>query len=160
MRMCSQFLLFRWEAEGCAGGCVAKIRHRIATGMEACVFLSFNRHSKQGSDECHLTPDVSFLHALEVSLPHPIYRLVSLECSPSRFKREEAQSWFDQPFDEAMILFDDGVEILDLPQFYTFRQNPTRFEVGNGFGRGGILLHVDEARYRFGGFGSPARMTE
>src|ERR1700737_1682424 len=73
-------------------GCVAKIRHRIATGMEACVLLSVGRHSKQGSDEWHLTPDGSFLHALEVSLPHPIPRLVSLECSPCRCKREEALS--------------------------------------------------------------------
>src|SRR5258708_39440817 len=96
----------------------------------------------------------------EDSLPPLIHRLVPLECSPSLFNREEAQPWFAQTFDEAMILFADGVEILDLPQFYTFRQNPTRFEVGNGFGRGGILLHVDDARYRFGGFGSPAGMTE
>src|SRR5258708_32382245 len=160
MGMCSQFLLFRWEAEGCAGGCVAKIRPRIATGMEACVLLSLGRHSKQGSDECHLTPDVSFLHALEVSLPHPIPRLVSLECSPCRFKREEAQSWFDQPFDEAMILFDDGVAILDLPQFYTFRQNPTRFEVANGFGRGGNLFHVAKAGDRVDGFDHQALITE
>ena len=59
-----------------------------------------------------------------------------------------------------MILFDDVVEILDLPLFHTFRQNPTRFEVGNGFGRGCMLLHVDDARDRFGGFGplSPDRL--
>lgn len=50
------------------------------------------------------------------------------------FKREEAQSWLDQPFDEPIILFDDVVEILDLPQFHAFRHAPTRFEVGNGFG--------------------------
>ncbi len=68
-----------------------------------------------------------------------MHRLVSLQGSPCRFKREEAQSWFDQPFDEAMILFDEVVEIFDLPQFHALRQDPTRFEVGNGFGIGGIL---------------------
>jgi hypothetical protein len=32
-----------------------------AAGVEDCVLLSLGCHSKQGSDECHLTSDVSFL---------------------------------------------------------------------------------------------------
>lgn len=40
-----------------------------------------------------------------------------MEGSPRGFKREEAEPWFDQPFDEPMILFDEIVELLDLPQF-------------------------------------------
>jgi len=32
-------------------------------------------------------------------------------------KRKEAHAWFNQSFDEAMVLFDKVVEVLALPQF-------------------------------------------
>jgi hypothetical protein len=85
------------------------------TGVEDCVLLSLGDHSKEGGDECHLTPDVSFLHALDLPLPHHIHPFVSPECSPGRFKREEAKSWLDEPFDEAMVLLDQVVEVFALP---------------------------------------------
>ena len=49
-----------------------------ATGVEDCILLSLGGHSKQGGDECHLTPDVSFLHALYLPLPHHMHRFISL----------------------------------------------------------------------------------
>jgi len=75
---------------------------------------------------------------------------VSLPGSLCRFQGKEAHGWLDQPFDEPMILLDDGIEILDLPQVCVCRQDPTRCEVGHGLGRGRILLHVADARCRFG----------
>ena len=36
---------------------------------------------------------------------------------PGGLKRKEAQSGFDASFDKAVILLDDVVEVLDLPQF-------------------------------------------
>jgi hypothetical protein len=45
---------------------------------------------------------------------------VPLQRSPRPFKREEAQPWLDESFDEAMILFHPLSEVLDLPQFAGF----------------------------------------
>ena len=47
-----------------------------------------------------------------------------------------------------MILFDDVVEIFDLTQFHALRQDSTRFEVGNGFGIGRMLIDSDHMRNR------------
>jgi hypothetical protein len=44
-----------------------------------------------------------------------------------------------------MILFDDVGEGLDLPAFDCLRQYSAAFELGNGFGRGRILLESDDA---------------
>ncbi len=77
------------------------------------ILLSLGSHSKQNSDEYHLTLDISFLHIVYLPPPHHIHRFVSLQRSPGRFKREGAKSWFDQPFDESMTLLYNIVEILD-----------------------------------------------
>src|SRR5260370_36922838 len=95
---------------------------------------------------CHLTPDISFLHALYLPFPHHIYHFVCPRCSLCRFKRVEARSWLAQPFDEAMILFADVVETLDLPQFHAFRQDATRCAPGMGFRGGRMLIDSDHAR--------------
>jgi hypothetical protein len=84
-----------------------------AADVEDYILFCLGSHSKQGGDEYHLTPDISFLDTVYLPLPHHIHRFVSLERSPCRFKREEAQPWFDQPFDEPMILLYNIVEVLD-----------------------------------------------
>jgi hypothetical protein len=43
--------------------------------------------------------------------------LVPLQDSLRRLKRKEAHPWFGQPFDEPVVLFNQGIEILALPQF-------------------------------------------
>ena len=35
---------------------------------------------------------------------------------------KKAQPWFDEPFEKAMILLSQIVEVLDLPQFAAFRE--------------------------------------
>jgi len=51
-----------------------------------------------------------------------------------------------------MILFDQIVEILDLPQFHLLRQKFSGFELRDSFGISGILVDIDHARswYRGG----------
>lgn len=84
----------------------------------------------------------------DLSLAHHAHDFVSLQCSTCRLEGKETHPWLDQPLDEAMILFDDVVEILDLPQFRAFRQDRTRFEVSHRFGIGCMLIHVDHTKDR------------
>ena len=51
--------------------------------------------------------------------PNHVHHLVPLQRSPRRLEGKEAQSWLDQSFDEAMILLDQVVEILDLAAVHT-----------------------------------------
>ena len=67
-------------------------------------------------DERHLPRAVPFFDAAHLPFPHHVHDLISLQGSPGALHRKEAQSRIDASFDEAVILFDDIVEILDLPQ--------------------------------------------
>lgn len=118
--------------------------------MEEGGLLSLGSHFKQGGDEEHVASDVAFLHTLYLPLSPQLHRFVSLEGAPRRFKREEAQPWFDQGLDEPMIWFEEGVEILDLPQG-TPRWNSVRyFEFLQCFGIGRIFVDRDDVRSRGG----------
>ena len=79
--------------------------------------LSLGGHSKEAGDEGGLPQNVPFFHATHLPFPHHVHDLIALQGSPRRLERKETQPWFDASFDEAMILFDDVVEVLDLPQF-------------------------------------------
>jgi hypothetical protein len=113
-------------------------------GVQLLLWLGLGRHSKQAGNEGDQPADVSFAHPSDLPLAYRVQDLVSLQCSLCCLEGKEAHPWLDQPLDEAMVLFDDVVEILDLPQFHAFRQDPTRFEVGHRFGRGCMLIHVDD----------------
>jgi hypothetical protein len=63
--------------------------------------------------------DVPFPDATHLPLPDHVHHLVSLERSPGRLQRKESQSRFGQPFDEAVILLHQIVEVFDLPELYT-----------------------------------------
>src|SRR6266567_5310118 len=78
---------------------------------EWLILFSLGKHSKQLGNQCNLTWDVSFVHPLHLSLPDHVHGLESLQCSPCSQIREEAHSRFRQAFDEAMILFNQIVEV-------------------------------------------------
>ncbi len=82
----------------------------------AISLLHLDGYSEQFCDERCLTQAVSSVHPLHLSFPEHLHRLLSLWCLPCRFKRKEAQSWFDQTLDEAMNLFDQDIEICALSQ--------------------------------------------
>ena len=82
-------------------------------GMKAHFLLSLGGHSKQASDERNLTHDVPFFDATHLPFPDHVHDLISLQSSPRALERKEAQPRFDASFDEAMILFDNVVQVLD-----------------------------------------------
>ena len=82
-------------------------------GVKPPFLFSLSRHSKQAGDERNLICDVPFFHTIHLPFPDHVHDLVSLQRVPCGLKRKEAQPGFDASFNEAMILFDDGVEILD-----------------------------------------------
>ena len=76
------------------------------------LLLCLHRYSKQFSDECRLSQAVPFAYALHLSFPQHVDGFIPLQCSPGRLKREKAHAWFDQSFDEAVVLFNQVVEVL------------------------------------------------
>ena len=90
--------------------------------MSTSSWLSLGGHSKQARDERNLPPDVPLRYALHLPFPNHVHDLVPLQHSPRRFKREKAQPWLDESFDEAVILLDQVVELLHLAEF-TGREN-------------------------------------
>ena len=80
---------------------------------EVPFWFSLCRHSKQAGDEGDLISDVSFAHTSDLSLANHVHRLVSLERSPCRLKGKEAHPRLDEPFDEAMILLDQVIQVFD-----------------------------------------------
>ena len=83
--------------------------------MNAHILWVLDCHSEQLSDECRLTGAVSFLYSWYLTFPDHVHGLESLERSPCCLEGEEAHSRFRQPFHEAMILFDQIVEVLATP---------------------------------------------
>jgi len=100
-------------------------------------------HRPQLRDECDLPFHITFCHALQLSFAYHVHHLESLSCSPCCLKREKAHPWLRQAFDKPMILFDQIVEIFDLPQFAVFGDVSLRFEFCECFGRGCVFVHVD-----------------
>jgi hypothetical protein len=81
--------------------------------MKPRFLFSLGSHSKQVGDEGDLSADVSFAHPSDLSLTKHVHHLVSLERSLCRFNEKKAHSWLDQPFDTAMILLDQGIQVFD-----------------------------------------------
>jgi hypothetical protein len=72
-------------------------------GVQLLFLLRLGRYSEQAGDECDLP------------FPDHVHDLVSLQGLPCALKRKEAQSRFDQPLDEPVVLFNDVVKVFDLP---------------------------------------------
>jgi hypothetical protein len=106
--------------------------------------FSLGCHSKQAGDERNLPHDVSFFHTTHLPFPHHVQDLISLSCVACGLKRNEAQSGFDASFDEAVIWFDEVVEILHLSQFTGVCHGPFRFQFIEGFGRRSVFVSVDQ----------------
>src|SRR6266567_3588892 len=114
--------------------------------MFSPLLLSLDCYSEEGGDQRHLSKNISLASSPHLSFAYHVHRLVSLEGSLCCPKGKEAHPGFRQPFEKPMILFDPVIEVLDLPQFTAFRDNPLGFELLQGFWIGGILVHVDHAR--------------
>ena len=85
-------------------------------GVKPHFLFSLGSHSKQAGDERNLPQNVSFFHTTHLAFPDHVHHLVALQGSPRALERKEAQPRFDASFDVPMVLFDDVVQILDLPR--------------------------------------------
>ena len=85
--------------------------------MKLPFLLSLGRHSKQAGDEGDLPSDVSLVHPSDLSLANHVHHFVPLQRSPCCLKGKEAHPRLGQSFDEAVVLLDQVIEILDLPEF-------------------------------------------
>src|SRR6266516_7669394 len=115
-------------------------------GMKLPFLLSLGCYSKQIGDEGDLPSDVSFVHPSQLSLANHVHHLIALKRSSRRFHGKEAHPRLDQPFEKAMILLHQVIEIFDLPQFDTLSKDSGSFEIRNGFRIGSILINVDHPR--------------
>ena len=52
------------------------------------------------------------------------------------------QAWLHSALDEAMVLFDDVVQVLDWPQVASFREQLVFLQILDGSGIGRILIDV------------------
>jgi len=52
-----------------------------------------------------------------------------------------------------MVLFDQVIKVLDVPQFTAFRKEFSGFELGNGFRIDRVFIGSDHTRSRSGGVG-------
>ncbi len=82
-------------------------------GVKSHLLFSLGCHCKQAGDERNLPQTVSFFDAAHLPFPDHVPDLIALQGSPRRFERKEASPRFDASFDEAVILFDQIVEIFD-----------------------------------------------
>jgi hypothetical protein len=69
-----------------------------------------------------------------------------LQRSPRRLERKEAHPQLDEPFHEAVILLDEIVEVLALPQFTSVWHDPFRFQLLERFRIGRVCINRDDAR--------------
>jgi hypothetical protein len=101
-------------------------------------------------------PGCLLFHATHLTFPEHVHRFISLQSSLRALHRKEAHCGLDQSFDKAMVLLDQVVEILDLPQFHTFSKRPSSFELCNSLWVGSILIGVDYPRSRLRGWDQSA----
>jgi hypothetical protein len=114
----------------------------MASAVKPHFLLSLGRHSQQASDERNLICDVLFFQTMHLPFPD----LASLQRVPWGLKRKEAQPCFEASFTEAMILVNDVVEIVDLPQFTEVGNGSLRLQFVEGLERGRIFVDSDHPR--------------
>ena len=115
--------------------------------------FSLGRYSKQAGDEGSLPSHISFVHPVHLSLANHVHRFIVLERSSCRFYGKEAQPRFDQPFDEAVVLLNQVIQVFDWSQFNLLRKYPSGFELGISFRIGRMLIDSDHPRSRCRGVG-------
>src|SRR5450432_1246418 len=81
---------------------------------------------------------------MHLSFPHHIHCLVSLQGPPSCLERKEAHPWFNQSFDETVVLFDQVIEIFALSEFARSGKVPSCFHFFEGFWIGCVFINRND----------------
>ncbi len=79
-----------------------------------------------------------FLTMFMTSYPCKVRHALSIEKKPS--------PWFDASFDEPVIVFDNVIEVLDLPQFTGVGNGSFRLQFLEGLWIGRVFVNVDHPR--------------
>src|SRR5260221_1100510 len=66
--------------------------------------------------------------------------------SPRGLERKEAHPELDESFHEAMVLLDQVVEVLTLPQFARVWHDAFRFQLLESFGIGCVFINCNDSR--------------
>ena len=111
--------------------------------MKFPFLLSLGCHSKQAGDERDLVLDVSLPHTVYLPFANHVHHFVSLQRSLCRFNGKEAHPWLDQPFNEAVVLLHQIIQVFDLPEFDLLGKHTRGFEVSHGLGIGRMLIDID-----------------
>jgi len=82
--------------------------------MKKCCTFSLGSYFKQAGDELHLTEDISFVHAMHLTLSDHVHRFIAVQGSTRGLERKETHPQPDQLFHEAMVLLDKIVEVFAL----------------------------------------------
>src|ERR1700682_3527656 len=101
-------------------------------------------------DELNLTPNISSTHPPNLPLPHHVHRLITLNRSLRRLEFSEPLLGIDAPFDRAMILLQDIVQVLHRSVPTTAAKCPFLLYVGDGRAVDRCQIRIDDTRLRMG----------
>ena len=89
---------------------------------------------EHAGDEDRLCSDIAPVDISNLTLPDHRHRLETCQRSPRRSETAEAQSRPDQSLDAPVILLDDVVQVLALPQTGAAQSSPSLFISATAFG--------------------------
>jgi hypothetical protein len=102
--------------------------------------------AEEGRDEAELPLDFTLADPFCLSLPDQVYCLVTGDRPPGSPKRPKALAGFDSSFDSPMILFQDVVQILHLPQSTAAPQLPFLLQLLHSRRVAPTFVDIDDAR--------------
>jgi hypothetical protein len=80
-------------------------------------------------DELILTPNIIPAHPSSLPLPYHVHRPVPLNRSPRRLELSESLLGIHSPFDGALVLLDDVIQVLHGPVPATTAESPFLFNI-------------------------------
>ena len=71
---------------------------------------------KQAIDQLDLSENIALFHPFNLPFSDHVHRLITSQCTPRCFEGKETQAWPGTACDEAVVLFDQVIEVFDLAQ--------------------------------------------
>ena len=101
---------------------------------------------KQTIDQLDLGENVALFRPFHLPFSDHVHRLVAGQCALRRLEGKETQAGPGAAFDEAVVLFDQIIEVFDLAQLAIGRELLVGFERFHGLWVSRVLIDVDHAR--------------
>jgi hypothetical protein len=96
-------------------------------GREGLPSSFLGSHSKELGHQGRLPSHIPFVHSLHLVLASHVHHLIPSEGSPSGQEGKESHAQFCQALDEAMILFNQVIQVLNLSQLDHLGKNSSCF---------------------------------